>query len=133
MIKIHIGGIPLEQPKSQMLKNLEAEGYILRPEGAYYVGKPKPLEEMIGTNKIEEIKEIKQIKTKDFKLGQSFIKDNILYEITNIRTYKLFNFNSPYKKLSICGFNKDFSKRLTLVYPSEFVFNLDLNSNIMIE
>ena len=86
-VQIHIGGIPLELPKSQMLKDLEAEGYILQPEGFYYVGKPTPLEEMIGTNKIEEIKEIKEIKeiqqiqTKDFKRGQNFIKDNIIYKI----------------------------------------------------
>jgi hypothetical protein len=44
----------LELPKSQMLKDLDAEGYILQPEGAYYVGKPKSLEEMIGTNKLKE-------------------------------------------------------------------------------
>ncbi len=44
----------MELPKSQMLKDLDAEGYILQPEGAYYVGKPKSLEEMIGTNKLKE-------------------------------------------------------------------------------
>lgn len=126
----------MEQPKSQMHKDLEAEGYILQPEGFYYVGKPKPLEEMIGTNKIEEIKEIKQIQqiqTKDFKRLQNFIKDNIIYKITNISTCKPFNPNSSHKKISFCGFNKELDKKIDLVYPSEFVFNLDSDSNIMIE
>ena len=48
-IQINIGGTLLEKPKSQMLKDLETEGYILQPEGFYYVGMTKSLEKMIGT------------------------------------------------------------------------------------
>lgn len=51
-MEITIDGISIYKPKSQMLKDLEAEGYQLNVDGFCYVGKTKNWEEMIGSNKI---------------------------------------------------------------------------------
>jgi hypothetical protein len=160
-VEINVEKIPLEKSKSGILKyletdletDLETEGFVLEQNEYRYHCQQKLLEEMIGSNVILDTQnkkinpsgfwyvdseadiyqiledKLNKIRVRDIKRLQIFIQDDIPYTINSINTCKPY---STHPKLNFGAYNSELDKKIYLVYPENYLLNLDLESNIIV-
>lgn len=71
-----------------------------------------------------------KIQVQDIKLNQTIIQNSIQYKITSLSTPKPF-IKLGHRKISILAINS-FGNKIDLVYPANFLLNLDDMGNILI-
>jgi len=95
----------------------------IHPSGCWYVDSETNLDEILDVN-------IDKIRVGDIKRLQIFIQDDISYTIDSISTCKP---DSSNKKLNFNAVNNDLNKKINLVYPENYLLDLDFKSNIIVK
>ncbi len=115
--------IELELESESEYQINQTQSNQVHPSGFWYVDKLANLNELL-----ENIPA--QIKVRNIKRGQIFIQTDIPYTVKSIATCKP---ESSHPKLNFTAWNEELDKNICLVYPENYLLDLNLDNNILIK